>query len=194
MMLAAALLLLAAQSAAEPARTVNGAELGPAEQFTTRGPATVCMRELVIKPRAGQAVQLSYSGIHAGTLRLFLENGQYVDFSDGEIFVDQRQRGESPVDKRPTMEIYLVRDQRPEVKYQLEGTGTRTNDYSPPRVLVSGPGLVADRTDDRLFEEVSFAEPERVTCDRRYEYGWGVLLEGKPVDVRSNAAGPEGQD
>jgi hypothetical protein len=193
-MLGTALLLLSAQSGAEPARTVNGQELGPAEQFTTPGPATVCMRQLVLRPRAGERVLLNYSGIHNGTLRLILKSGSYVDFTDGEIFIDQHKRGEAPVTARADMDIYLVRDQRPEVRYQLEGTGRRTEDYAPPRVMVTGPGLVADRVDDRLFDEVSFADPKAVKCDRRYQYGWGVLLEGEPFDVRSDNAGNGEQD
>ena len=192
-MLTTILLLLAAQSAVQPARTVNGQELGTAEEFATRGPATVCMRELVIRPRAGQAVQLGYSGIHSGTLRVILENGAYGDFTDGEIFIDQRKRATGPVATRPGMEIFLIHDQRPKVEYQLEGTRPQTDDYSPPRVLVSGPGLASDRTDDRLFDEVSFADPESVTCNRRYQYGWGVLLEGEPFDVQNDAAGDEGR-
>jgi hypothetical protein len=153
-MLGAGLLLLSLQTAAEPPRTVNDAVLGPAESFTTPGPATVCMRQLVIRPRTGQRVQLLYSGIHAGTLRLYLEDGRYVDFMDGEIFVDRRQRGEAPVAARPDMKIFLTMDQRPKVNYQLEGTGQRTKDYAPPRVMASGPGLASDTIDDRIFDEV----------------------------------------
>jgi hypothetical protein len=188
-MLGLALLLLSTQSAAEPAKTINGQELGPAEQFTTAGPATVCMRDLVIRPRPGQRVQLGYSGIHNGTLRLFLESGAYVDFTVSEIFLDQRRRGEAPSASRDDMNIYLLRDQRPKVRYQLEGTGRRTDDYTPPRVMADGPGSAADKIDDRVFNEVAFVEPKKVHCDRRYEFGWGVLLNGEPFDIRNNAAG-----
>jgi hypothetical protein len=147
------------------------------------------MRQLVIRPRRGQSVQLLYSGIHDGTLRLILQNGSYVDFTDGEIFLDQRRRGEAPVSPRRDIGIYLVKDERPKVRYQLEGPGRRTDDYTPARVMVSGPGLDADRTDDRLFDEVSFSDPKTVNCDRRYQYGWGVLLNGEPVDIRKGAVG-----
>jgi hypothetical protein len=188
-MLGAGLLLLSLQTAAEPPRTVNDAVLGPAESFTTPGPATVCMRQLVIRPRTGQRVQLLYSGIHAGTLRLYLEDGRYVDFMDGEIFVDRRQRGEAPVAARPDMKIFLTMDQRPKVNYQLEGTGQRTKDYAPPRVMASGPGLASDTIDDRIFDEVQFTDPAAVKCDRRYEYGWGVLMDGEPFDIRSDHTG-----
>lgn len=194
MMLGTVLLLLAAQSAAEPARTVNDQELGPAEEFTNDGPAVVCMRDLVIRPRAGQSVQLGYSGIHAGTLRLFLENGKYVDLTDGEIFRDQRRAGQGPAERRDDMRIFLVADEGSDVRYQLEGTGEETTDYSPPRVMVDGPGLAGNRSDHAVFEVVSFERPESVQCDRRYAYGWGVLLEGEPFSTREGQGDEDGSD
>lgn len=181
--------LVTAPSGAEPARTVNGQELGPPEEFATRGPATVCMRELVVRLQAGQSAQLSYIGIHSGTVRLFLEDGRYVDLTDGEIFRDQRRPGQGPAQRRDDMRIYLISDSGPDVRYQLEGTGRQTDDYAPPRVMASGPALAGNRADDRMFGVISFASPDSVECDRRYEYGFGVLLDSEPFDIRQGQGG-----
>ena len=181
--IAFSVLLLAVQSAVEPPRTVNDIVLGAAEDFSTSGPATVCLRELVIRPRAGQVVQLIYSGIHSGTLRLILADGKYVDFTDGEILKDQRKSEQPATWRRDGFNVYRLPGTRNGKSYQLEGQGRRTDDYSPPRIIVKGTALKGSRTDLDLLELVSVADPSVVSCNVRYAYGWDVILEGAPVKV-----------
>ena len=179
------LLGLSSLSRAEPPKTVNGIELGAAEEFTNIGPAKICMRELVIRPLQGQSVQLLYSGIHVGTLRLTLADGSYIDFSDGEIFQDQRRRGQTPELVRDDMKVFRIRRQNSDSVYQLEGAGRRNDDDTPPRVMVSGTALKKSRADWRLFDLMSIEDSATADCDRRYSYGWGVILEGEPVMINN---------
>jgi hypothetical protein len=183
MTLGLSVLLLAAQSAAEPPRTVNGIILGTAEDFSTVGPATVCLRELVIRPKAGQTVQLTYSGIHHATLRLILADGKYVDFTDGEIFKDQRRLNQPATWRRAGFEIYRLRGTRGKKSYQIEGVGRKTDDYSPPRIMVEGTAIAGSNGDLDLFALVDVADAASVLCDARYAYGWDVILEGAPVKI-----------
>ncbi|QKG72136.1 hypothetical protein [Erythrobacter mangrovi] len=141
------------------------------------------MRELVIRPLAGQSIQLLYSGIHSGTLRLILADGTYVDFTDGEIFRDLRRPRQDPVLTRDDMKVYRISHRQSEAIYQLDGTGRRTEDYNPPRVLVSGTALSKRSSDFGLLDLLHFETPESADCDRRYAYGWGVILDGEPVKV-----------
>lgn len=175
-----------AQAAVEPPRTVNGIELGDAQAFATTGPATVCMREMVIAPQAGKTAYLAYSGIHNGGIRLELADGKFVEFTYGEIFRDQRKPGQRTSLRTDGMRVYRFDDDRgPDVEYQVHVNlpGTEWDDGGwRPLVNVSGTGLNGNRTDTRLFERLSFNLDAQTPCDRRYNFGWGVILEGEPID------------
>jgi hypothetical protein len=173
---------------AEPARTVNGSELGPAEEFSTVGPATVCLRNLVIRAGEGDSIQLSYSGIHNGTLRLILANGESLEVTEGEIFVDRRKRRQRIVWQQTGMEFYRVDRRGAGVEYQIEGSG-RVNDGEPaPRAFLTGEALTGAQSDRDFVQGLSFEDPDAVKCDRRYQYGWGVILGAEPLDTRSDDA------
>ncbi len=188
MMILAPLVMLAVQQS-EAARTVNDAELGPAAEFTTERPATVCLRNLVVRPTKGQSVQLTYSGIHFGSLRLDLANGEHIEFTDGDNFRDQRKRGQRPVWRQERMGFYRVDDDDEGVRYQIEGRSIRTDYGEPPRVMIDGANLAGNRSDRKLFVSVSFEKPDDVVCDRRYEYGWGVIFGDEPLQANRNKAG-----
>ena len=188
-LLAPLCLCLASGAHADPPTTVNGIELGTEDQFTSFGPATVCMRELVLRPLEGQSVQLLYSGIHSGTLRLTLADGTYVDFTDGEIFRDQRSRRSRPIVMRDDMGIYRIRRKSVDTVYQLEGLDRTDGLSTPSRVMVRGTALSQERADLPLLGRASFENPADVKCDRRYAYGWGVILDGEPIYVDSPSDG-----
>lgn len=174
-----------AQAAVEPPRTVNGIELGEADDFATTGPAKVCMREMVIAPQAGETAYLSYSGIHNGGIRLVLSSGEFVDFTYGESFRDMRRPGQGTSIRAKDMRVYLYKDGR-EVSYQVHAELPET-EWSDggwqPLVNVSGTALSGNRSDARLFERLTFNLDVKAACDRRYDFGWGIILEGDPVDV-----------
>ncbi|MFO6448152.1 hypothetical protein ACLBKU_13530 [Erythrobacter sp. NE805] len=178
---ALALLALALQ-AAPPARTVNDAELGPAEAFTTHGPATVCLRELVVRAGEGESVQLSYSGIHYASLILTRRGGDTLELTEGESFKNRRERRQRTEWRQTGMALYRV-DRLGEVEYQLEGEAISGRWGSAPRAFVKGKGLRGDPTDRQRVKGVSFEPADAVHCDRRYDYGWDVLLGDAPLDA-----------
>lgn len=180
------ILPMLAQAAVEPPLTVNEIELGRAEDFATAGPATVCMREMVISPQPGETAYLTYSGIHNGGIRLVLADGDYIDFIYGEIFRDQRTSGQRTALRTEGMRVYRYDDDRgPDVDYQvhvdLPATGWGDGGWQP-LVNVSGTALADNRADTRLFDRLSFDLDVEAACDRRYNFGWGVIREGEPID------------
>ncbi len=184
-----ALFVLAAAQSSEPARTVNDGELGPADRFTTHGPATICLRELVVRPAAGQSVQLTYLGIHFGSVQLNLADDEQIEFTHGDNFRDHRDRGQSPSWRQKRMGFYRVADEDGAVRYQIEGRGIRTEYDARPRVMVTGAKLAGNRSDKKQFDMVSFEDPDSVECDVRYEYGWGMLLGDTPLETKNDDAG-----
>lgn len=181
-----ALLPILAQATIESPRTVNGIELGEVEDFATAGPATVCMREMVISPRAGETAYLAYSGIHNGGIRLVLADGSFIEFTYGEIFRDQRKPGQRMSLRTEGMRVYRYDDDRgPDVDYQvhIDLPATDLSDGGwQPLVNVNGTALSGNRADTHLFERLSFNLDVEADCDRRYNFGWGVILEGEPID------------
>ena len=78
---------------------MNDIVIGEPDDFVTAGPASVCMREMVVTPWSGEKAYLTYSGIHNGSIRLVLADGDYVEFTYGEIFLDRHspdQRADDP--------------------------------------------------------------------------------------------------
>lgn len=178
------LLPLLAQAAVEPPRTINDIELGEPNDFATLGPATVCIREMVISPREGETAYLAYSGIHNGGIRLVLANGKDIEFTYGEIFRDMRRPGQGTSVRAKDMRVYLYDDER-EVRYQVHVL-LPESEWSDggwqPLVNVAGTALTGTRSDARFFERLSFNWDAGVQCARRYAFGWDQILEGEPID------------
>jgi hypothetical protein len=177
------LIMLAAQAAVEPPRTVNGIEVGRPENFATHGPARVCMRDMVLSPREGETAYLSYSGIHNGGLRLVLANDEDIEFTLGEIFIDQRRADQGPTFRTPEMRVYLI-ERGSEVFYQIHGR-VEVDDGEwrwRPLVNVEGSALGGNRRDDDIFRRLSLDGDKGAHCDRRYNFGWGVILGDETID------------
>ena len=68
MSLAVSILLMASalQDISTP-RTVNGIQLGPIEDFQTRGPGRVCLEEAAFDLTRDESATLQYSGIHSAS-------------------------------------------------------------------------------------------------------------------------------
>jgi hypothetical protein len=176
---------LLVQVTVEAPRTVNGIELGPADDFATTGPARVCMREMVISPRAGETAYLAYSGIHHGGIRLVLANGKDLEFIYGEIFRNMRRPGQGTSIRAKDMRVYLYDDENG-AQYQVHVLLPET-EWSEggwqPVVNVRGTALMGNRADAQLFERLSFSR--NVDCDRQYNFGLDLILDGEPVDQTS---------
>lgn len=176
--------LLAAQAAVEPPKTVNDIEIGTPEDFATPGPATVCIRDMAVSPREGETAYLAYSGIHFATIHLVLADGDAADFTLGENFIDLHKPGQGPMIQNGDIRVYFF-EQGPEVSYQVHARfETDEGDRGwTPRVRVEGSALGGNRRDRDIFRRLSLDGESRPNCDRRYDFGWGVILEGDPIDA-----------
>lgn len=183
------ILPILAQAVVVPPRTVNGIELGDAEDFATAGPATICIREMVVSPRSGETAFLAYSGIHNGGIRLVLADGKFVEFTYGEIFRDLRKPSQGTSLRTDGMRVYRHDDDRgPGVEYQVhvEFPPTEWDDGGwLPLVNVAGTALSGTRADTHLFERLSFNLDPKAACDQRYEFGWDIIIDGAPIDRTS---------
>jgi len=170
-----------AQGAAEPPRTVNGIEIGLAADFATSGPARVCMEQMIVSPRQGETAYLSYSGIHAGSIRLVLADGDYVDFAHGDTWADQRRGGQRPAHVEDEARYYRFEEAR-EVRYQVFAP-SEWDDRRRAVVNVSGTGLSGNRSDKRILDRMSLGGADETHCDRQYRYGWDVILGDEPIET-----------
>jgi hypothetical protein len=173
---------LLAQAVVEPPRTVNGIELGDADDFATPGPATVCMEQMTVTPRQGETAYLSYSGIHAGSIRLVLTDGDYVEFAHGDNWADQRPGGQRPAYVDDKVRIYRFEDGR-EVRYQVFAPSEWDQGRQRAVVLITGTGLSGNRFDERIFDRMSLTGGGDMHCDRRYGYGWDSILGDEPIET-----------
>ena len=174
-----------AQAAGEPPRTVNGIELGEAEDFATPGPAMVCMAEMIISPRQGETAYLSYSGIHNGSIRLVLADGDYVDFAHGDAWADQRRGGQRPAHVDGEVRYYRFEDGR-EVRYQVFAPSEWDEGRLRAVVNISGTGLSGNRFDERILDRMSLAGSDEARCDRQYGYGWDIILGDEPIETTAS--------
>jgi len=177
-MLAAALLLAAAQL--PPPRTVNGEVLGPAEKYTTAGPARVCMDRLMITALRGESVTLGYSGIHNGSLRLN-RGGAWVDAALGDIWAGPEEIDEV-VDRRAGSYIADASSDT-QLRYGLFAPADNHSEY---RLLgwIDGPAFVGDQRDLSVLRRIELRGPQSPPCDVTYHYGWPVLLGDQPLVER----------
>lgn len=181
-MLPAFLLPLLVAAQAEPPTTVNGIEIGAAEDFATRGPARVCMREMVITPGEGEVAYLDYSGIHNGGIVIRTADDRIIRFTLGEIYVDRRRPDQGPVIRDAERRIFRFEDDR-FVKYMVFVVRPGEEGEWRPLVSISGEGLGGNRADIRFFDRLSFDWDGSGHCDRTYNFGWGVILGNEPIDV-----------
>jgi len=172
-----ALTLLFAGAQLEPPKTVNGIILGKAEDFTTPGPARVCMRELMITARSGESVSLGYSGIHHGTLRLN-RGRSWVEAALGEIWAQPAQRGDV-IERR---DLSYVADSSTETKLRY-GLYAHDDFYGEHRALVwiEGPSLTGDERDRSVLRRIELRSDRSPPCDVTYNFGWPVIFGEEPV-------------
>ncbi|MEO5706763.1 MAG: hypothetical protein ABIT10_12685 [Alteraurantiacibacter sp.] len=173
-----ALLPTAALAQSENPTTVNGIEIGPAADFATSGPARVCMQDMVILPQVGETAFLNYSGIHNGSIRLRLANGEDIVFTLGEIFRPQTTPAQGPVWIEGGMRYYAIND-GPELFYQVMRLDEEDGRYRPA-IHIAGSALSGNRSDRRWVDRVAL-EIDPQNCTRTYNFGWGVIFGEEPV-------------
>ena len=171
------LLLSIAAAQVEPPRTVNGAVLGSAADFATRGPAQVCMREIAITAREGEVAYLGYAGIHSGTLRLVIGE-KYVDFMHGESWgVPKREL--RPVAERSGYRI--AREREGKRRYAILVSRPDAPEQEKVLVWISGTAVAGSAGRLGLVDRLRVQMPAATGCQRTYAYGWDMLLGEEPV-------------
>jgi hypothetical protein len=171
---------LAAASQVPAPTTVNGERLGTAEQFTTIGPARVCMNNVMVTAERGESITLGYSGIHNGSLRLN-QGKQWADVVVGEIFAQPRERGEVIERRRNSYIADASTDL--ELRYGLFAYDDIYKRYQP-LVWISGPSLEGGNSDRSILRRIEVRTQNTAPCDVTYRFGWDVLLDGAPLVER----------
>lgn len=175
-MILAALLL----AAPDAPRTVNGQVLGPVEQYTTAGPARVCIENLAFTALPGESVSLDYSGIHEGRLRLN-RGSSWVMLSMGEIFIPPREVGDV-LERGPDFYIADISDSS-KLRYGLFGPDKY---QSKPHYLVriDGPALSGEPSDRGILRRIDLQRDGSAPCNVTYHFGWDVLFGDEPLAVK----------
>lgn len=170
------ILALLAQLQAEPPKTVNDEVLGEAKDFTTAGPARVCIGPMAVTASTGATVQLLYSGIHNASLRL-ATGATFTDFHFGEIWARPPRLGRV-VFQQGDFTVRRIYSEKT-ISYGIFTTG---GPAKKPRltVRVEGKGLSGGQADRALLSAVSL-DGTSAKCDRTYQYGWPVVLGEVPV-------------
>lgn len=167
-----------------PPRTVNDLVIGTAEEYTTAGPARVCMDNLMITARSGESVSLNYSGIHGGKLRLNRQNS-WIDVSLSEIFRQPANRG--PVILRHAADYVADASDETRLRYGLYG---RSDFYDDLRLLAlsEGPSFVGDERDDSVLRRIELRRLDSPPCDVTYDFGpYDGPTQKAPALIRDTA-------
>lgn len=159
----------------EPPRTVNDQVLGIAADFTTAGPARVCLNDLAVLAPDGSSVQLLYSGIHSGTLRL-TSGKSYFDIRVGDAWAEPRDRGS--VVARGDGYFIRAHVDEPPLKYLVY----RNTEYGfRPTAWIEGPRLRGYPLDKAILRQLEFQRADSTPCDRTYRFGWSVIFGDEPL-------------
>lgn len=172
----ALLTMMLASAQPEPPRTVNDQVLGDAADFSTNGPAIVCLRELAVSASAGETVALAYSGIHNGTLKWYGGGGS-IEFHQSEIWLQPRNRGRF-MGNHSGFAIYHKRENGKPVylAFRPDEDGEQRLD-----TRIIGTALDGSKRDESLLARLLASGASSPQCDRTYAYGWGVILGEESV-------------
>lgn len=160
--LALAILLFFSPAQEAPARTVNGAELGPAEQYEVQGPALVCFNQGGVRLESGETSYLDYMGIHTAGVRVVSASRRFL-VTEGDIFATRK--GGTPLSDPALAHVrrygsdYAIfapldsyHDEKKRVLFWVKGLGRKPDDLAILHRLVPN---VADKGQ----------------CKRRFLYG-----------------------
>jgi hypothetical protein len=175
----AAVLLLAAAPVPAPT-TVNGQVLGTSEEYTTAGPARVCLENVVVTALPGESVSLGYSGIHDGRIRLN-RGSSWVELSMSQIWIPPKEVGEV-LDRRADFYIADISDTS-NIRYGLFGPD-RYNDKLHYLVRIDGPTFSGDPSDRGILRRIDLMREGSPPCQVTYNFGWDVLMGDRPMAIR----------
>ncbi|TIX49691.1 hypothetical protein [Alteraurantiacibacter aquimixticola] len=153
--------------------TVNGHVLGKAEDFATRGPATVCMEGMRVTVAEGETAYLEYLGIHNGRLRLVLANDSALILAHGDSWADLRRDGQQPSFHHQNA-VYFQIDSTSD--YQIFLTTEDGALHRSPVLNLHGSALKGTGEDVEAVERVTFGQPDWNGCDKRFGYGWDGIV------------------
>ncbi len=160
----------------EPPKTVNDQVLGEPADFSTNGPATVCLRELAVSASVGETVALTYSGIHNGSLKWDGVDGS-IEFRQSESWLPPRNRGRL-VGNHGGFAIYYKRENGTPayLAFRPDEDGEQRLD-----TRISGTALDGSKRDESLLARLLASGAPSPKCDRTYAYGWGVIMGEESV-------------
>jgi hypothetical protein len=173
-LLGVALLLFAAQP--DPTM-VNGNVLGKAADFTTAGPARVCMDNLMVTALASESVTLDYSGIHAGSLRLN-RGRSWIKITLGDIFRQPREQGEVIV-RKPNFYIAEA-SSKTDLRYGLYAPDKDHADYRL-KAWIDSQSFTGDTQDDVILRRIEMRNENSPPCTLTYHFGFDVLFGKMPL-------------
>lgn len=167
--------LIAAQ-AGNPT-TVNGQELGPAENFKTVGPARVCLENAAVDLVEGEIAYLQYAGIHRGVLRIDAAKGHW-EVVHGDSWAKQTRRRLMYTDGETS--VYRLHVKGPP-SYLFFAPTEYSDGEAAPIASVAGTIMDGSRRDTETLRRISIFRDAPPGCARRYAYGWDMLFGDEPV-------------
>ncbi|MBS0283578.1 MAG: hypothetical protein JSS15_04070 [Proteobacteria bacterium] len=164
MLLLLAALLLPPPTQEAPARGVNDAELGPAEQFEVQGPALVCFNQGGVQLESGETSYLDYMGIHTVSIRVISDGRRFI-VSEGDIFASRK--GGSPL-RDPA----LGNVRRYGADYAIFAPLDGYDKDGKERLMFWVKGLGNKPSDLVMLRRVVPNVSDKGQCKRRFLYGW----------------------
>lgn len=174
-------LLLAAAEPPVP-MTVNDQVLGDPSEFETVGPARLCMDSMAIDLAEGEAGYLEYAGIHRGSFKVLAPEAAY-----SIVFVDYWQentRRARTVRKGKSWSIKWSGSKKQPIFHMFVDYDKGEGAISIGTIKPNAPRAWEAHREflDRLTLSPEFIE----NCDRRYAYGWPMLMGDKPLSSKPN--------
>jgi hypothetical protein len=167
-----ALLLILAAQQVEPPRGVNDEILGTAEQFSTRGPARICLLRTSIDVEAGETAYLEYLGIHWGGISVTGPRGAFL-VMEGDAWARPRATGRVTWDWRDRAIAQHFRHGRP--RYLMYARADDAGGEQSPVAWVEGDALGRSR-DGAILRRIDVSRRDMSSCRRRFVYGWDSMI------------------
>ena len=152
---------------------VNGQVIGPAEDFATPGPATICMEDLMLAVVEGETAHLEYLGIHSGRVRLVLQDGSFLTVSHGDSFADRRTLGQEPSLVVGDAAYFRIAEHDVVQVFHAEPV-------SSPVLILDGSAITGPDGERLASEHIAFRDEGERECTRRYGYGWDGIFWSHP--------------
>ncbi len=143
-----------------------------AQAVDPTGPLMLCFRYSGFSLAAGESVTDIQMGIHGLALAVESPAGRY-EVHENEILATPRLGRR--VLRTETASVYRSRNSS--VSYVVMARPEFSPDRDVPLLVLSGEALEGNSADARFYSRVTVSDPASMHCDRRYLYGWDVMLE-----------------